>query len=168
MKPSSLVPAALLAIAAILGLLVTISLPSVPFFDVVRVSSRWIYDVGWTTWTRWGIWGSCGVDASNDFSCFHGGLGYDIDTLGLVVHVVAFACTAIALGLAFLETTFMSLSFSKISHLRPLLHCLNQIGFNRQLPSGTPISDFDGYGHCFVCARTLGVQLQRAAPHSQN
>jgi len=107
MKPSSLVPAALLAIAAILGLLVAISLPSVHFFDIVRVTFS---DSGVLTYSeRWGIWGGCFGNKHNRFSCFDDGLGYDVDTRGLVVHVVALGCTVVALGLAFSEAVFTSL-----------------------------------------------------------
>jgi len=132
---SSLVPVALLAIAVILGLFVTISLPSVHFFDVVRVSvaTGGQHSKATADSIRWGIWGACYENTgSNHFSCKHFGVGYDVTlglghtigasyTRGLVVHAIAFGCTVVALGLAFSETVFMSLLASLVSFLAALL-----------------------------------------------
>jgi len=120
-----LVPVALLAIAAIFGLFATISLPSVEVFDVVRVS----FTSSGTPLgsTRWGIWGYCYDNTgSNHFNCEHLGLGYniwgyDVNTRRLVVHVVAFACTVVALGFAFSEAALLVVLASFLAALLSLV-----------------------------------------------
>lgn len=64
--------------------------PTTLQFDVVRVS--YTFSGVPPGSLRWGIWGYCYDNTgSNQFSCVHLGLGYDVDTRGLVVHVLG-AC----------------------------------------------------------------------------
>jgi len=105
----------LLGIAFILNILVSISLPYVRIFDIVRTTfgeSGGIDSTdSTTTQVRWGIWGVCiQLAQSGDWACVHKGHGYGFTvgdetvgaswTRGLVVHVIATGVTLIAWLLA--------------------------------------------------------------------
>ena len=61
-------------------------------FDVVRISIA-ASEIEVDSY-RWGIWGMCygeTIEGINQLSCANLGVGYEVDTRGLVVHVVG-AC----------------------------------------------------------------------------
>jgi len=85
--------------------------PTTLQFDVVRHSYTSSEVLLSPSSMRWGIWGYCRY-FGHHFTCVHTGLGYqtggyDVNTRELVVHVVAFAYTVVALGFAFSETALL-------------------------------------------------------------
>ncbi|KAJ7181474.1 pali-domain-containing protein [Mycena crocata] len=108
---------AFLAIALILSLLVSVSLPFLSGLDFVRIN--WGHTPSGTDFTsqiRLGIWAPCFYDGDDRRSCLFGGHGYSFHlrsfdlkqdfiigsswTRGLAIHPVAAVFTAVAFGFA--------------------------------------------------------------------
>jgi hypothetical protein len=131
-----LIPGAIiLGICFILSILVSISVPYVRAFDIVRTTFGTPGTVGSTnqavTAVRWGIWGACAELAqSGDWSCVSTGYAYDSTigdstigkswTRGLVIHPIAAAIILIAWLLSFSP----HLTVTLIASLFAFLGCL--------------------------------------------
>ncbi|KAJ7034284.1 pali-domain-containing protein [Mycena alexandri] len=107
----------LLFCALVLSLLSSISLPTFPVIDFVRISyANTPKSTSFFSQLRFGIWGLCSYDGNGKRSCSFTGHGYgllikDFDqkttvfigsswTRGLAIHPVATGVTAIAFGFA--------------------------------------------------------------------
>jgi len=132
-----LIPGAiLLGICFILSILVSISLPYVHVFDIVRstfgtaggVDTNNIHVVAF----RWGIWGDCGQLAqSGDWECTSTGYAYSTNvggqvigsswTRGLIIHPIAAAIILLALALSLSTHLTVTLVASLLSFLGALL-----------------------------------------------
>jgi hypothetical protein len=131
-----LIPGAvLLGICFILSLLVSISVPYVRAFDIVRTTFGTAGGVGTdndhAVAFRWGIWGDCAQLAqSGDWSCTSTGYAYDTViggqdvgkswTRGLVIHPIATAVILIAWCLSFSTHLTVTLVASLVSFLGAL------------------------------------------------
>ncbi|KAJ7276859.1 hypothetical protein C8J57DRAFT_1714077 [Mycena rebaudengoi] len=103
---------AFLFVAFVLSFLSSISLPSLPALDFVRVN----FDSGILREIRWGIWGTCTYASNDQRTCVHLGHGYAISladsvgrqrvdigaswTRGLAIHPVVTGIIAITFGFA--------------------------------------------------------------------
>jgi len=120
---------AFITLATILGFLVTISLPLVHTFDVVRVRFNGVGTANSVQSVRWGIWGWCEENSGrSDFKCHHTGLAYSITldspkgrgsptatiggsyTRGLILHPIAFVSCVVTLLLGFSEQLSLSIA----------------------------------------------------------
>ncbi|KAF8335873.1 uncharacterized protein EI90DRAFT_268095 [Cantharellus anzutake] len=133
-----------IVLATILGVLVTISLPTVDNFDVVRLRTAGAKGTLITTASqsvRWGIWGFCEQSVgSSDFNCHKTGLAYSVMfrsisgggtqtvggsyTRGLVFHPIVLAFCIITLGLSFSKHLVVSLVASLLSFFTCILAIL--------------------------------------------
>ncbi|KAJ7266531.1 hypothetical protein C8J57DRAFT_1328094 [Mycena rebaudengoi] len=109
---------AFLFVAFALSFLSSISLPSLPALDFVRVNfdSSLFFGSAALTQVRWGIWGACAYTIDGEKECRHLGHGYEVIletsdgrqrvdiggswTRGLAIHPVATGIIAIAFGFA--------------------------------------------------------------------
>jgi len=128
--------AVILGIAFLLSLLVSISLPYVRVFDIVRVnfdnSGGTGSDNDHITKFRWGIWGFCRqIAGSGNWDCTSTGYGYSTDisgqqigtswTRGLVIHPIAAAAILVAWLLSFSTHLTVSLVAALVSLLGAVL-----------------------------------------------
>ncbi|KIM23881.1 hypothetical protein M408DRAFT_76759 [Serendipita vermifera MAFF 305830] len=133
-----LIPGAvILGVAFILSILISISVPYVRAFDLVRTSYGTPRTIGTSndqaTEFRWGIWGVCAslANSGGDWQCVSRGYGYDSSvggqdvgaswTRGTVIHPIAAAAIFIAWLLSFSEHLTVLLVASLVAFLGSLL-----------------------------------------------
>jgi hypothetical protein len=131
MAKHHLIPGAvILGIAFILSLLVSISVPYVRAFDIVRSSFGSAVSAGndQISSARWGIWGPCFEGSgSGDWTCTSTGYAYNSNvggqvigkswTRGLVIHPIATAAILVAWLLSFSTHLTVALIASLVSFL---------------------------------------------------
>lgn len=132
-----LIPGAItLGICLVLSILISISVPYVRDFDIVRTTFGTSTTTGLsndqTTELRWGIWGVCShLAQSGDWSCVSTGYAYQTTvggytigsswTRGLVIHPIAAAVIFVAFVLSFSTHLTVVLFASLVSFLGCLM-----------------------------------------------